>query len=384
MAQYFSNSESKIVVIMRELYIGLMSGTSLDGIDVVLMAFDDTQTKLLATHYVPYETSLREQIFSLCQPGFHELERLGELDVWLAKEFANAINALLMKEKLLPSQIKAIGSHGQTIRHYPNNTHPFTLQIADPNTIATLTGITTIADFRRKDIASGGQGAPLVPAFHQYLLQKYDDVDRAVVNIGGIANVTLLTKQKSAVIGFDTGPGNLLMDAWVSLYQQKRQDIDGNWAASGKICDSLLKNFLDDPYFALSSPKSTGREYFNLQWLKKFQAVKEIAPEDVQATLAELTVQSIVQSIEAFIPAGEIVVCGGGANNGYLMKRLQQISANSFAVTTTEKYGIHPDWVEASAFAWLAYQTMHHQTGNLPFVTGAKKAVILGGIYHPN
>lgn len=363
------------------LYIGLMSGTSTDGIDAALVDFSDVMPRVIGTLYMPYEPQLREQILALCQPGDNEIQRLGELDVVLGKALATTANQLLQQQGFGAQDIKAIGSHGQTIRHSPHSSHRFTLQIGDPNTIAAETGITTIADFRRKDIALGGQGAPLVPAFHQHIFSS-ELQNRAIVNIGGIANVTLLPKNKpEAILGFDTGPGNVLMDMWIAKYQQKTYDKNGEWAAQGNVLPDLLAVLLKDAYFSLPAPKSTGREYFNLAWLEKQLAGTEKA-EDVQTTLVALTAASIAAAIRASFHEGEILICGGGAHNKLLMSQMQTLVQPAFKIASTDVYGIHPDWVEAVAFAWLAKQTLHRQTGNLPRVTGAKQAAILGSIHY--
>ena len=370
---------------MAELYIGLMSGTSGDGIDAVLVDFSQAAPKLLATYYSSYTPELREKIFSLCESGADEVRRLGELDIILAKEFAKAANDLLTQQAISADQIKAIGSHGQTIRHSPLHPHRFTMQIGDPNTITAETGITTVADFRRKDIALGGQGAPLVPAFHHAIFASQQK-NRAIVNIGGIANITLLPQNQNAtVIGFDTGPGNTLMDSWIETHHQQHYDTQGNWAQQGNLHINLLNQLLRDQYFDLQPPKSTGREYFNLIWLQKHlnQASQDISPVDVQRTLAELTTLNIVNAIKKHFQQGEILVCGGGAHNHFLMSRLQELAKPQFTLDSTERLGIHPDWVEAMAFAWLAKQTLNYAPGNLPSVTGARKASVLGGIYYP-
>lgn len=369
---------------MTELYIGLMSGTSADGIDAALVDLSQTQPKIIATYYVPYPPTLRDKIHALCQRGDDEIQRLGELDILLGKEFARAVNHLLKHHALTPQQIKAIGSHGQTIRHFPHHPQRFTMQIGDPNTIAAETGITTVADFRRKDLAFGGQGAPLVPAFHQCMLASNKN-DRAIVNIGGIANITLLrAQQPETVIGFDSGPGNTLLDAWVNTHQNQQHDHHGEWSAKGTVHAELLKMLLADPYFKLPPPKSTGREHFNLGWLQKHldQLKTKIAPVDVQATLVELTATSIIQTICSHLTKGEILICGGGAHNASLMARLNTLAQPQFTVDTTLKYGLDPDWVEAAAFAWLAKQTLARKPGNVPSVTGAKQAAVLGGVYY--
>ncbi|MBX3709878.1 MAG: anhydro-N-acetylmuramic acid kinase [Gammaproteobacteria bacterium] len=369
---------------MKELYIGLMSGTSVDGIDAAIVDFSSSLPYITATHYTPYPPELRDKILALCQQGENEIHRLGELDVLLAKKFAQAVNELLKKKSVAPQSIQAIGSHGQTIRHYPHQPHRFTLQIGDPNTIAAETGITTVADFRRKDIAYGGQGAPLVPAFHQHVFASHH-THRAIVNIGGISNVTVLNQDASQpIIGFDLGPGNVLLDAWINHHQQQKYDVDGTWSAQGTIHPELLTNLLHHDFFQLSPPKSTGREEFNLPWLnsKLRNFRKDISAVDVQATLVELTARSIIDAIHQQLPAGEILICGGGTHNAFLMSRLHDLAAPQFIVDTTQKYGLDPDWIEATAFAWLARQTLKREPGNLPSVTGAKQPATLGGIYY--
>lgn len=363
---------------MAEYYVGLMSGTSFDGIDAALVDFGGAQPQLMATHYHPYPTDFRKTILDLCTPGDNEIERLAAMDVNLGQLFAKTTLDLLDKSQIPAHAIKAIGSHGQTIRHLPHQS--YTLQIGDPNIIAAMTGITTIADFRRKDMAHGGQGAPLVPAFHAYLFAS--TIDRVIVNIGGMANVTLLPADKNkSVLGFDTGPGNVLMDAWIHRHQQTAHDESGQWAKQGYVQPALLAALLDDAYFSLSPPKSTGREHFNLAWLEK-HIPKGAQAVDVQATLVDLTVNSILTSIQAYFQHGDILVCGGGAHNHFLMSRLKAIAGNAFNVDSTEQSGIPPDWIEAMAFAWLAQQTLNKKPGNLIQVTGAKQPAILGGIYH--
>jgi anhydro-N-acetylmuramic acid kinase len=368
---------------MKDLYIGLMSGTSADGIDTALVDFSQSLPAVISAHYTPYTSDVKQKILALYQQGENEIHRLGELDIQLGKAFAQAVNATLNKESIAPHDIKAIGSHGQTIRHSPQTPFRFTLQIADPNTIAAETGITTVADFRRKDIAHGGQGAPLVPAFHQHMLASTHH-HRAVVNIGGISNVTLLQKNNSEPAGFDLGPGNALMDAWIHLHHQKNHDEDGMWSAQGKVHRALLSNMLADNYFKLPPPKSTGREYFNLEWLHHHLRIfdNNISAVDVQATLVELTAACIISPICQYLHNGEILVCGGGVHNTYLMSRLQALAGSQFTVDSTKKYGIDPDWMEAMAFAWLARQTLNRLPGNIPLVTGAKHTAILGGIYY--
>lgn len=367
---------------MPKLYLGLMSGTSADGIDAALVEFKANKVAFLATAFTPYPNSTRELILSLCYPGPDEIKRMGELDVILGQAFAEAVQQLLSREGLTPADIIAIGSHGQTLRHAPKGSPAFTLQIGDPNTIAAQTGITTVADFRRKDIALGGQGAPLVPAFHQAVFASREN-DRVIVNIGGIANVTLLSKHDVPVIGFDTGPGNVLMDDWIYQQQQQAYDKNGALASQGKVNHTLLEKMLQDPYFKQSAPKSTGRELFNRPWLQQHLTNLSLSPSDVQATLAELTALTILKSIQTHFTQGEIIICGGGARNLYLMQRLQLLGKPQFIVSSSAKYGIDPDWVEAVAFAWLAKQTLAHQPGNIVSVTGAKRSATLGGVFIP-
>lgn len=358
-------------------YIGLMSGTSMDGIDATLVEFCNQTPKLIATHKEPIPTTLKQQIIALCTPGDNGINRMGEADVALGKLFATAALTLIKQSGIEKQHIIAIGSHGQTIRHMPTTPLPFTLQIADPNIIAANTGITTIADFRRRDMALGGQAAPLAPAFHHYLLHHPTE-NRCIVNIGGIANLTLLpTNNTQAIIGFDTGPGNTLMDAWISQQRQQSYDHNGEWAKSGNVNQTLLTKLLNDTYFKQLAPKSTGREYFNLQWL----GPQTLPPADIQATLLALTVQSIKYAIQQLpVTIDSIWLCGGGANNAYLCEQLAS-TCSPIRMTTTEEAGIHPDWVEAACFAWLAKQTIEKKPGNLPSVTGASRTATLGAIY---
>jgi anhydro-N-acetylmuramic acid kinase len=365
----------------RALYIGLISGTSLDGIDAVLVESGDSIPKLLNASHTPYEESLQKGLRRLCQPGDNEIDTLGELDRQVATAFAESVHGLLADSGLEASEITAIGSHGQTIRHRPVAVHPFSLQIGDPNTLAELTGITTVGDFRRRDMAAGGEGAPLVPAFHQAALQT-PDRDRIALNLGGIANITCLPKSGSgAVIGFDTGPANTLIDGWISKHQGVQYDSGGDWAREGTIIQPLLDELLRDAYFKQASPKSTGTEYFNLPWLEARLGDGHYAPVDVQRTLAELTAVSVTQAIEETgFSAADILACGGGVHNSLLMQRLQQLLPKA-SVRSTAEVGLDPDWVEATAFAWLAQRTLSGLPGNLPTVTGARCKVILGGIY---
>jgi len=364
-----------------EYYLGLMSGTSADAIDLALVDFANNKAHLTATHSLALPSEIRQQIHALATPADNEIDRLGELDRQLGEIFGDAINQLLAQYQLTPNQILAIGSHGQTIRHRPPGTlkHPFTLQIGDPNVIAERTGITTVADFRRRDMAAGGQGAPLVPGFHQAIFHS-STIDRAVVNIGGMANITWLPKS-GHTIGFDTGPGNVLMDAWILKNQGKAYDANGDWAASGTINTALLERMLAHPFFTQVPPKSTGREEFNLAWLNTELRQANLAPADIQATLLALTAHSIANDIKQLTQSScEVFVCGGGAYNLRLMAELAQLLPQA-KVASTAELGIAPEWIEAMAFAWIAQQTMNRRHGNLSAVTGAQHGVILGGVY---
>ena len=365
-------------------FVGIMSGTSLDGVDVVLASIPSKeQFSLIGAETYPTPEPLKADLLNLAQTRQdNELERYADLDVQMGHLFANCCLKLLKQLAISPEQVKAIGNHGQTLRHYPKATFPTTLQIGDPNIIAQLTGITTIADFRRRDMAAGGQGAPLVPPFHQAI---FTDVsrNRIILNIGGIANITTLAAHNSTILGYDTGPGDGLMDDWCLRHFDCPFDADGRLAAQGKPDPELLSHLLADPYFAQSAPKSTGREYFSYHWLsqKLNGAFTNLNDKDILATLLELTCCSIINEVQSqpFL-TDEILVCGGGAKNTQLMQRLS-IHADGITVQSTEQYGLHPDWVEASAFAWLAHQTLNGLTGNLPSVTGAHQEVILGAIW---
>lgn len=368
----------------RDLYIGLMSGTSLDGIDAVLVHFrEDQQPILLASLCHPLPAAIRQAITDLIAPDWQgSLHSVGILNQQLGKCFADACTHLLQHARMDAQDVTAIGSHGQTIWHQPGGEHPFTWQLGDASQIAEQTNITTIADFRSRDMAAGGQGAPLVPAFHRSLLTSDITTQQAQVmlNIGGIANITVLSSEQT--LGFDTGPGNTLIDAWASHHLDTRYDTNGDWAASGTINESLLNTLLNDPYFALPAPKSTGREYFNTAWLKRHKAIQALPANDVQATLTELTARSIGEAICRYAPATHRVYsCGGGAHNQHLQQRIQHYLPPQTDLTSTADLGIHPDWMEAIAFAWLAKRTLKGKSGNLPAVTGASGERILGAIY---
>ncbi|MCG3879799.1 anhydro-N-acetylmuramic acid kinase [Psychrobacter sp. Ps6] len=396
------------------LYIGMMSGTSLDGMDAVVCQFnndmgdtentsnkDSTQPpmQLLATYSQDFPPRLREVLLALCQPnGVNQLvpeadEPNSELDWfgWASREYAEfaseVVNTLLQQANIDAESVLAIGCHGQTVRHRPQM--GFSLQLVDANIIAERTGISVVSDFRRRDMAVGGQGAPLVPAFHQALFGASDNT-RVILNLGGIANITVLPADgKDRVVGYDTGPANLLLDAWTVLHTDNSYDASGAWAQSGIIIEPLLQQLLAHPFFAQSHPKSTGREDFNLAWLQdelqtfdQTSVYTRYSSADVQATLTELTAISASAQISKFTTNDKnssVYVCGGGALNDYLMTRLRAHLPHS-TVMTTEHLGLAPTWVEAVAFAWLARQTLMGETGNLPAVTGANKGVVLGQV----
>jgi len=359
-----------------ELYIGLMSGTSMDGIDAALVDFSGNRPRLLSTHSHQWPEALQQALIAARDIPDDELDTLSSLDMQTAEVFAKACTALLEKANCQAQDISAIGNHGQTIRHRPDLDYPFSLQIGNAQQLAKLTGIDVISDFRTADIKVGGQGAPLAPAFHQAVF-RHENINRIIVNIGGISNITILPADSNQVVtGFDCGPGNTLMDAWISQQKQIPYDAEGALASTGKTNAGLLARLLMDEYFQLVPPKSTGFEYFNLDWLNE-HVDSEMSDADVQSTLCDLTATSIIRAINQYAPeTDEIYICGGGAHNIVLMSRLQALT--KCPVTTTETLGVHPDWVEALAFAWLAYQNQHQRTGNLPSVTGADKTVVLG------
>lgn len=366
---------------MQQYYIGVMSGTSLDGVDLALMDFANPQGTLIATDFVAMPENLRIKLTALIHQSVVSLQDLGEMDHLLGHLYADAINQFLAKQAISAQQICAIGCHGQTIWHSPQGPYPFTMQIGDMNIVAIKTGINTIADFRRKDMALGGQGAPLVPAFHQaYFAEPNKFV--AVLNIGGISNVSLLQPNQQT-IGYDIGPGNTLLDQWIKQQQGKSYDKNGQWANTGEVNQHLLHDLMDEPFLQQPPPKSTGRELFNLAWLaQKCIHYPTMRPQDIQATLLAFTVRTIVENLKTIktdLPRC-LLVCGGGANNQLMMRKLQQ-GLPHWQVDTTEKYGLPLDYVEAAAFAWLAYQRIHHRPSNMPSVTGAKSAVSLGVIF---
>jgi anhydro-N-acetylmuramic acid kinase len=354
-----------------------MSGSSLDGLDFALVKQDD-RPRLLGTYYIPMPEELRAELLGLCSSGPDELARAGIAEQKWVRLAAQGVLALLDQQNVLAGEIRAIGSHGQTIRHEP--ARGFTVQIGNPALLAELTGITVVSDFRKRDIAAGGQGAPLVPAFHEALFDDNKDY-RAVLNVGGFSNLSLIEIDKP-VSGFDSGPGNVLLDAWIQAQRGLSYDKDGAWSESGTVNADLLKSMLSDQFFQTKGPKSTGREVFNLGWVHHhlFQ-LPTLKPEDVQATLLEVTALSITESLQsAQAQTKELLVCGGGAHNKALMKRLALLLPNT-KVSSTAEFGVDPDWVEAMAFAWLAHCAMENVPANRPSVTGAKGLRVLGAIY---
>ena len=371
------------------LYLGLISGTSADGIDAALVEFDEpprahsdstTRTPLhvVAVKTYAYPPALRDRVLALARADAAvALDDFGHLDVEIGECFADAALALLREARFTPQAVTAIGSHGQTVCHRPGGAHPFTLQIGDPTVIAERTGILTVADFRRADVAAGGQGAPLLPALHAAVFAD-PAIPRAILNLGGIANATLLVPGNE-VIGFDTGPANCLLDAWAARHLGRARDEGGEWAASGKVDDGLLGALLAEPYFAAPPPKSTGREHFNLDWLAARPAAG-IAPVDVQATLLALSARTIADALRAS-RVREVYACGGGVHNAALMAALRR-EWPDLRLDTTAALGLDPDFVEAAGFAWLARARLHGEPGNLPSVTGARGPRLLGGVFH--
>ena len=360
----------------RDLHVGLMSGTSLDGVDAVVADFSRSPFRLVSHAHVPFDIGLREGLLALTTPGHDEIEQAGRLGTVLADVYAQAVRMALDAGSIDAARISAVGCHGQTIRHRPEQA--FSIQIGNAALLAELTGLTVVADFRSRDLAAGGQGAPLVPAFHAAGFGDPAE-NRAVVNIGGIANITLLPRG-SPVLGFDTGPGNCLMNLWSQRHLNQPMDAGGAWGAGGKALAPLLARMLEEPFFSRPAPKSTGRELFNKSWLEQLLDGSE-DPRDVQATLLELTVENICRALDdAACSVARLIVCGGGARNDALMARLSERIAPRPAETSA-CYGLDCDQVEAAAFAWLAKRALQTETGNLPEVTGARGHRVLGAIY---
>lgn len=374
------------------LFIGVMSGSSLDGIDVALTEFScpskspvnrfDTQhCNVIATHFQPYPLEVKDALLSLHFPQENELEMAALMANQLAHLYADAVNGLLSNNSTNADEVTAIGCHGQTIRHQPrfNNNIGYTIQLGNNALLAELTNITVVGDFRSRDIAANGQGAPLVPAFHQAIFAK-NKKNRAIINIGGIANISYLSST-GEVIGFDTGPGNILLDHWVKLKLGKNYDADGSWSNTGSVHAKALEAMLKEPYLSLPPPKSTGRDLFNDTWLMQHLSGFDLSNQDIARTLVELTAATIYQHLIQYCPkVDEVYICGGGVHNKLLITSLKQRLGNTLMLSTNE-LGVDADWVEAAAFAWLAKQTVTNKPSNLPAATGADGLRILGAIY---
>lgn len=359
------------------LYVGVMSGTSADGIDACLVSFPRAGPRLLASVHRPFDAALRAEVLAVARGN--GLARAADLDVYLADAYADAVAAVLQAAGVEAAGVRAIGCHGQTVLHRPEGPAPTSIQLGDPHRLALRTGVDVVNDFRRADIAAGGQGAPLAPGFHAAMLRARRE-PRAVVNIGGIANLTWLPPGRGPIRGFDTGPGNVLLDAWCARHREAPYDADGDWAATGAVRADLLDRLLAEPYFERPPPKSTGREHFDIDWLER--ALADIGdnarPADVQATLAELTARTIAAAAAGCEPPpARVLVCGGGARNADLMARLARALPDA-TVESTAAHGIAPEQVEAVAFAWLARRRLQGQPGNRPEVTGASQPLILG------
>ena len=355
----------------------------MDGIDAALVDIGDQSCTVRATHNLAYPSDLRSRLErAVLDPGAVDLIDIGTLDKQVARSFADATQELLQAANLKASTISAVGSHGQTVLHHPDGPAPFSIQLGDPGALAAAVGITVVADFRNTDLALGGQGAPLAPAFHRWAFAD-PHINRAVVNIGGIANVTLLYADGKTT-GFDTGPGNTLLDQWCKEHHGTPFDDRGQWAAQGSVQLELLQQMRADVYFQMTPPKSTGLEYFNLDWLQQRLKSCTVQPsyQDTQATLSECTAQEIAAGIRGMPDVKDVAVCGGGAYNTDLIERLRQALPECH-IDTTDRWGINPSWVEAIAFAWLARQRLRGAASNIPAVTGARAPVSLGGVYLP-
>lgn len=368
------------------LFIGLMSGTSADGVDASLVEISQNNGQHLINpighYYLPFPDSFANTIRSLYQSGDNEVERVGVISQQLCHLYAQAVNELLKQQNIKTEEVVAIGNHGQTIRHCVDFEPAFTVQIGNHALLAELTGIDVIGDFRSADVAAGGQGAPLVPAFHQQIFTT-EHTNQVIVNIGGIANITAITQSGDVLAGFDTGPGNALLNDWIFNHQQINFDKDGLWARSGVVNDHLLTLLLNDEYFSRPAPKSTGREYFHLAWLhtKLAQFGTDISAQDVQATLVDLTAVSIINAVKNYFDQADIWICGGGAHNSLLMQRLSFYAGSDFSVASSADKGVDPDWVESQCFAWLAFCFVERLAANIPALTGAKKPKVLGCCY---
>lgn len=364
----------------KQRFVGVMSGTSMDGVDTVLVEIENNQIRLLNSLDFPFPDQLKQRLLNICLGQPTNLAEVGELDHLLGHLFADAVNALLKHANCPAESVTAIGNHGQTVYHRPDGDAPFTMQIGDANIIAAKTGIDTVADFRRKDMALGGQGAPLVPAFHHSIFATRES-SVVVLNIGGIANISVL-RPNQPVIGYDTGPGNMLMDAWCSIHRGSKYDKDAQFAREGVVVPELLTQLMTEPYLLRSAPKSTGRELFNLPWLEQQLETMTLTSQDVQRTLCEYTTVTIANEVERYSVGDkpELLVCGGGAYNPLLMERLTELLPQ-WCVLTTDQRGVDSNNMEAMAFAWLAQRRIHNLPSNLPEVTGASQLASLGVLY---
>ena len=357
-------------------YIGIMSGTSLDGVDIALCDIDSSSCRLIEAIEYPFDTTLREDILGVIGCESSSLLGFGQIDIRLGELFANGVNTLLAQYSIKKEEIEAIGSHGQTLWHSPHTTPPFTIQLGNPSTIATQTGIKVVANFRDKDIALGGEGAPLTPAFHKSL---FGDVKErvGVVNIGGISNITIVD---NPIKGYDIGCGNILLDSWIAKYKNQKYDKNGSWALEGEVDRSLLESMLREPFFAKRPPKSTGRELFNLKWIESHLQGRDVSAVDTQATLLELTAQTVANEVENS-DIELLLLCGGGSKNRALLNHIERLLPTTI-VDITDSYGVSSDYMEAMAFAWLGYKRINNQAVELKAVTGARENGILGGVYN--
>jgi len=363
-----------------QFYLGAMSGTSLDGLDIVLCDFESHQI-LKHSSFFPFPDSLKDALFSLCHCEQTSLNQLYTTEQTFSLFCSEAIKNFLHQHQIKADSVMAAGIHGQTIRHEPNLPNPFTVQLGDWSRMAADTGLTIIGDFRRKDLALNGQGAPLVPPFHQAMFES--NTPRVIANIGGISNISVL-KSNEPTLGYDTGPGNALLDFWFSKHHSTHYDHNGDWARSGKIDTNLLNQLRSEPYFLQAFPKSTGRELFNPEWLTPILTEHNTVPaQDIQATLTELTASTLADAVKLHLNKGELFICGGGWRNAFLVERIKELLGKDYSVESTEALGIHSDWIEACAFAWLASNTINKKDSGQASATGADRNAILGGIYYP-
>jgi len=367
---------------MEGLFVGLMSGTSVDSIDAVIVNLSKDRFELVEEESTPIQNDLKNRIFEAVNDSHTSKNNINDLDIELGKVFGKATLHLLDKASIDKSNIVAIGSHGQTIKHEPNLPNPYSLQIGNPKEIIRITNIRTVADFRKADIQAGGQGAPLSPLFHQFIFKISSISEGTVINIGGISNLTSLKNSSEEIIAYDSGPGNCLIDVWNKNHKKGDFDEDGSWASSGKCIPQLLQTMINDPFFKSSPPKSTGADYFNLRWIEKNLLLfkEEFLPQDVQATLAELTVKTIYAELKRLnVIEKNVYICGGGIYNTFLIQRLEKMIKNK--TFSTLSLGIDPDYVEASCFAWLAKERLNKRSFDLSKITGSNKKVLLGKVW---